>query len=155
MNDYMNLQIIKLLGWKVYKAPVDEEGKRTSYGTGHPNYAEAVARSKIYGVSAPDIYPYEKISSGYCDKWFDSEEEAYKWIMECVYFSSDLNQAMSLFDGTGITVCLSKPPANEEHYSAYLTDHPIKFTSSLYSVSTSWAESVCMCWIKYKVETES
>lgn len=155
MSDSIDKQIATILGWKTCKAPVDQKGQRTHYGVGHPEYSEAIARSNIFGVSAPDIYPYEKISSGYCDKWFKSEEEALNWAVSNLDFSSSLDSAMTLFDGTGITVCLGKPPEEDEHYSAYLTDHPVEFSSNLYSVSSSWAESVCICWLKYKVEIES
>lgn len=155
MSDLIERQIANILGWETYKVPVDENGVKTSYGVGHPKYAEAVARSNIYGINAPDIYPYYKISSGYCDKWFKSEEEAFTWAVNNLDFSTSINSAMSLFEGTGITVCLGQPPEEAEEYSAYLTDHPVDFSSNLYSVSGSWAESICICWLKYKVEIDS
>jgi hypothetical protein len=159
MKDSINLQLVKLLGWTVTKVAINEGHPNRYLNPKHPQYQECLDKHGFkYGMNSPSGFyssATRKLYSGYNDTWFDTEEEAWKWLERYVYFDSDLNQAMSLFDNTGITVCLSQPPDNEEQYSASLRDIPAHIATTLYSVSSSWAESICMCWIKYKVEMES
>lgn len=160
MNDEIDLKIVRLLGWTVSKVPLGPDGNRAAgMGIGHPDFYPFIEKyGHLYSVDDPRDYynsAYRKLYSGYNDIWFKTEDEAWQWVVDNVYFTSTIDHAMSLFDGTGITVCLSKPPDQEEQYSAYLADHPAPIGTNLYSVSLGWAESICMCWLKYKVETES
>ena len=161
MEQSINLQIARLLGWTVTKVAINDQGHPNTYlNHRHPKYEECLERNGCkYSVNITDKYyssATRKLSSGYNDIWFDTEDNAWIWLSGNVWFDSDLDQAMTLFVETGITVSLSQPADNLKHYSASVSNHPVKFPNDLYSVSEEcWAEAVCMCWLKFKVETES
>lgn len=155
MNSHTNEKMVKALGWTVTKVAINKENHNQYITPANPRYKECLEKYGFkFGVNKPSDYETfstRKLYSGYNDDWFDSEEEAWEWLSEKVYFDSDLNEAMSLFDGTGISVTLSQPAANLNHYSASISNHPASFSTNLYTVSSqSWAEAVCLCWLTYK-----
>ena len=168
-NDNINLSVVKLLGWTVVKNAKTGHDHPSGVGPNHPSYKEFGDKNGYeFLVNSPADYygMYRKLYSGNAGKYFETESEAWGWLDLWTSFNTNLDAAMELFENTEITVCLGRPEKKfsdeENRYSANLQDLPgglsdiASLVSHIYSVSNnSWAEAVCMCWLKLKAELES